>query len=146
MRRRSSTHRAPSITGALQRRVFGAVTIALGCLLLAGCGGDDEGGVAAASVQSPDVEEPTLFPFDPEFGLTLEQHEEMRSCIVTKLGMSIESEEDDDRAWRALVVCSHELGHEDLYWADQDAQFRDALRGVTVDGDPSFLEQLSPSS
>lgn len=85
-----------------------------------------------------------MFPFDPELSLTLEQHEEMRTCIVTKLGVSIESEDDEDRAGRAFVVCAHELGHDDVYWPDEDAQAREMLRSVTVDGEPSFLEELLP--
>lgn len=70
----------------------------------------------------------------------------MRSCIVTKLGMPIEDEDDEERVGRAFVVCGIELGHEDVYWPDADAQARGMLREVTVDGEPSFLEQLSPFS
>ena len=137
---------ALSFEGSPRHRVTGAVAVAVGGLLLSGCGAQVDGDVGQAGTQSPGAEESTLFPFDAEFSLTLEQHEEMRSCIVTKLGMPIESEEDGDRAWRALVVCAHEFGHEDLYWPDEDAELREMLRGLTVEGEPSFLEDLSPFS
>lgn len=145
MRRRSPTRGAPLSVGTPRRRVAEAVAVAVGGLLLSGCSAPVDGDVVQAGTQSP-AEEPTLFPFDPEFSLTLEQHEEVRSCIATKLGMPIESEEDGDRAWRALVVCAHEFGYEDLYWHDEDAEFREMLRGLTVEGEPSFLEDLSPFS
>ncbi len=146
MRRRSLTRGALLSEGAPRRRVAEAVAVAVGGLLLSGCSAHVDGDVVQAGTQSPGAEEPTLFPFDPELSLTLEQHEEVRSCIVTKLGMPIESEEDGDRAWRALVVCAHEFGYEDLYWPDEDAEFREMLRGLTVEGEPSFLEDLSPFS
>ena len=137
---------APSGEGAPRRRAVGAVAVTFACLLLAGCGPKGDGSVASASTQSADAENPTVFPFDPEFSLTRAQHEEMRSCIVTKLGTSIESEADEDRAGRAFVVCAHELGHDDAYWPDEDAQAREMLRSLTVDEEPSFLEQLIPFS
>mgnify|MGYP006900087366 CR=1 FL=1 len=94
----------------------------------------------------PGASEPTLFPFDPELSLSREQHEEMRSCIVSALGTSIEDEDDEERAGRAFVVCGVELGHEDAYWPDVDAEGRRMLRDISVDGEPSFLELVNPFS
>jgi len=143
---RSSTCGLFSTPGASRLHVLGAVIIALAGLVLSGCSAPDGGDAGREGTQPPGAAEPTEFPFDPELSLSREQHEEMRSCIVTKLGMPIEDEDDEERAGRAFVVCGIELGHEDVYWPDADAQARRMLREVTVDGEPSFLEQLSPFS
>ena len=109
---------------------------------LGACGSSsEEPALPAPEASSAPLDEFTL---PPDWHVTEEQHLETQQCGESKLGVPPVDEPDENRAWRAFVICVLELGFEDLYWSEETEEFIEFQRTVTLEGMPSFWEQVLP--